>query len=103
MLLAQFGDRIHIAGMDGLEEFLRLTMKLIGVGADGQTAGRHDEPPSMSPWSAGVGQGGSAINVRTSGKLLRWTQSCPRTGGALHARYQTNTERRAAQGHVGAS
>ena len=58
---AQFGDRIRIPGMDGAEEFLGLTVKLFEVGPDGQAADGHDEPPSMSPWSAGVGQGGSAI------------------------------------------
>ena len=45
MVLAQFGDRIRIAGVDGAEEFLGLTMKLLQVGADGQAADGHDEPP----------------------------------------------------------
>src|SRR5262245_32217152 len=83
--------------MDGVKEFLGLTMELIEVGADGQTAGRHDEPPSMSPGSASVGQRRFG-NVRTFRKLLRWTQSCPRTGGALHARLKPIIERRGAQG-----
>jgi hypothetical protein len=83
MVLAQFGDRILIAGVDGAEEFLGLTMKLLQVGPDGQATDGHDEPPSMSPWSAGIGQRRFGVHVRTSGDLLRWTQSCPRTGGAL--------------------
>ncbi len=45
MVLAQFGDRIRIAGVDGAEEFLGLTMKLFEIGADGQAADGHDEPP----------------------------------------------------------
>ena len=45
MVLAQLGDRIRIAGVDGAEEFLGLTMKLFEVGADGQAADGHDEPP----------------------------------------------------------
>src|SRR6185436_5343567 len=61
MVLAQFGDCIRIASMDSAEKFLGLTMELFLVGLNGQAAGRHDEPPSMSPWSAGAGQGGSAI------------------------------------------
>ena len=36
-------------------------------------------------------------HVRTSGNLLRWTQSCPRTGGALHARPQVAPGRGGAQ------
>ena len=59
MVLAQQGDRIRIAGLDGAEQFLGLTLKLLEIGADGQATHGHDEPPSMSPWSAGVGQGGS--------------------------------------------
>jgi len=51
----------------------------------------------MSPWSAGVGQGGSGDHVRTSGDLLRWTQSCPRTGGALSRPVQATTETQGAQ------
>ena len=76
---------VGIAGVDGAEEFLGLTMKLVQVGPDGQAADGHDEPPPMSPWSAGIGQGGSAIASERLIDLLRWTQSCPRTGGALRA------------------
>jgi hypothetical protein len=61
MVLAQFSKRTRIASLNGSEEFFRLTMKLFRIGSDRQAAGRHDEPPSVSPWSAGVGQGGSAI------------------------------------------
>jgi len=39
----------------------------------------------MSPWSADIGQRRFGYQVRTSRDLLRWTQSCPRTGGVLHA------------------
>ena len=56
MMLAHFGDRIRISGVDGAEEFLGLTVKLLQVGTDRQTANGHDEPPRTSPWSAGVGQ-----------------------------------------------
>ncbi|HZM90938.1 MAG TPA: hypothetical protein VFF31_30740, partial [Blastocatellia bacterium] len=51
----------------------------------------------MSPWSAGVGQRRFGDHVRTSGDLLRWTRSYPRTGGALHAQKQTTTERQRLQ------
>src|SRR5688572_3697666 len=60
MVLAQFGERIRIAGVDVAKKFLGLTLKLLRVRANGQAADGHDEPP-LSPWSAGVGQGGSAI------------------------------------------
>ena len=70
MVLAQLGDRGRVAGVDGAEKFLGLAVKLIEVGADGQAADGHDEPPSMSPWSAGVGQGGSAI---ASERLSIWS------------------------------
>ena len=86
MELAQLGDRSRVAGVDGAEEFLGLAVKLIEVGPDGQAADGHDEPPSMSPWSAGVGQRRFGYRVRTSVDLVRWTRSCPRTGGVLHAR-----------------
>jgi hypothetical protein len=49
MVLAQFGDRIRIAGVDGAKELLGLTVKLLQVGADRQAADGHDEPPRMSP------------------------------------------------------
>ena len=45
MVLAPLGDRIRIAGVDGAEEFLGLTMKLFEIGPDGQAADGHDEPP----------------------------------------------------------
>jgi hypothetical protein len=59
IVLAHVGDRLRVGGVDGAQEFLGLTMKLIEVGPDGQAADGHDEPPSVCPWSAGVGQGGS--------------------------------------------
>ena len=45
MVLAQLGDRIRIAGVDGAEEFLGLTLELFEVGPDGQATDGHDEPP----------------------------------------------------------
>src|SRR5688572_3563494 len=68
MMLAHFGNRIRIAGVDGAEEFLGLTAKLLQVGTDRQTADGHDEPPRMSPWSAGGGQRRFRVrpNVRTA-------------------------------------
>ena len=66
MVLAHVGDRVRIAGVDGAEEFLGLTMQLFQVGTDGQAADGHDEPPSMSPWSAGVGQRRFGDYVRTT-------------------------------------
>jgi hypothetical protein len=45
MVLAQFADRIRIAGVDSAEEFLGLTLKLLEIGSDGQAADEHDEPP----------------------------------------------------------
>ena len=113
MVLAQFGDRIRIAGVDGAEEFLGLTMKLLEVGPDGQAADGHDEPPCNEPvvrWRRAKEVRRSRPNVwldpgasppepprhrsrgpraplRSAGRagapILRWTQSCPRTGGAL--------------------
>ena len=47
----------------------------------------------MSPWSAGVGQRRFGDHVRTFNDLLRWTQSCPRTGGVLYAEAQSTIER----------
>jgi hypothetical protein len=61
MVLAQLGDCIRIASMDGAEQFFGLTLKLFEIGPDGQATDGHGEPPSMRAWSAGVGQGGSAI------------------------------------------
>src|SRR6185436_5870727 len=49
MVLAQLGDRVRVASMDGAEEFPGLTMKLLLIGPDGQAAGRHGEPPSIEP------------------------------------------------------
>jgi hypothetical protein len=49
MVFAQFGDRIRIAGVNGAEEFLGLTMKLLQIGPDRQAADGHHEPPRMSP------------------------------------------------------
>jgi hypothetical protein len=60
-MFAPLADRSRVAGMEGAEQFLGLTMKLLEVGTDGQAADGHDEPPQKSPWSAGIGQGGSAI------------------------------------------
>src|SRR5687768_12418847 len=85
MVFAQLGDRIGIASVNRAEELLRLTMKLVEMGADGQAANGHGEPPSRSPLSAGVGQRRFGNHVRTPRELIRWTQSCPRTGGALRA------------------
>ena len=45
MVLAPFDDCRRVAGMDGAEKFLGLTMKLREVGPDGQAAAGHDEPP----------------------------------------------------------
>jgi hypothetical protein len=47
---------------------------------------------SLLQWARGPlasGKGGSAI--ASEQVAFRWTQSCPRTGGALHARRQTST------------
>src|SRR3954469_17964015 len=92
MVLAEFGDRACVTSMDGAEEFLGLPVKLLEIRTDGQTAGGHDEPPRTSPWSAGAGQRRLGDHVRTSHSLFRWTRSCPRTGGALHARLKRSTE-----------
>ncbi len=45
MVVAQLGDGIRVASVDGAKEFLGLTMKLFQVGADGQAADGHGEPP----------------------------------------------------------
>jgi hypothetical protein len=52
--------------VDGAEEFLGLTMKLLQVGPDGQAADGHDEPPSRRPGSAGIGHRRFGDHVRTS-------------------------------------
>jgi hypothetical protein len=41
MVLAQFGDRICIAGVNGAKELLGLTLKLFEIGPDGQAADGH--------------------------------------------------------------
>jgi hypothetical protein len=46
MKLAQLVGRRRVAGVDVVEKFLGLAMKLIEVGFDGQAADGHDEPPS---------------------------------------------------------
>jgi hypothetical protein len=35
MLLTQFGDRICLAGLNGAQKFLGLTVNLFGVGMNG--------------------------------------------------------------------
>src|SRR5262245_37319860 len=57
----------------------------------GRTGKRRTDITSLlecarGPLASGIG--GSANHVRTSGDLFRWTQSCPRTGGVLHARFK---------------
>jgi len=51
--------------VDGTEKFFGLTLKLLQIGPDRQATNRHDEPPSMSPRSAGVGQRRFGNHVRT--------------------------------------
>jgi hypothetical protein len=46
MVLAQLGDRIRIASVDGAEELFGLTMNLLEIGPDWQLTDGHDEPPS---------------------------------------------------------
>ncbi len=65
MVGAEFGDGLRIAGVDVAKEFLGLTMELFEIGSDWQAANGHDEPPRMSPWSAGVGQRRFGDHVRT--------------------------------------
>jgi len=43
--LAQLSEGTGIAGMDGAEQFLGLTVELVEIGPDRQAAGGHDEPP----------------------------------------------------------
>ena len=45
VVLAQLGERGGVAGVDGAQELLRLALELLWVGADGQVADGHDEPP----------------------------------------------------------
>src|SRR4051812_30242346 len=99
MVLAEFCDRAGLTSVDVAEEFLGLPVKLLEIRTDGQTAVGHDEPPRTSPWSAGAGQRRFGDHVRTSHNLFRWTRSCPRTGGVLHAQLKRSTEpgRRQAQ------
>src|SRR4051812_887556 len=92
MVLAEFCDRAGLTSVDVAEEFLGLSVKLLEIRADGQTAVGHDEPPRTSPWSAGAGQRRFGDHIRTSHNLVRWTRSCPRTGGVLHARLKRSTE-----------
>ena len=56
MELAQLGGRGCVAGVDVAKKVFGLAVKLIEVGPDGQAADGHDEPPSMSPWSAASGK-----------------------------------------------
>ncbi|HXT14288.1 MAG TPA: hypothetical protein VN706_01575 [Gemmatimonadaceae bacterium] len=45
MVLAQFGDGVCIARMDGAEQFLGLTLQLFQVRPHGQAANGHEKPP----------------------------------------------------------
>jgi hypothetical protein len=63
VMIAQLGDRIHVAGVDGVQEFLGLTMKLFEVAADGQTANGHHEPSARSRGPLASGKGGSVIGT----------------------------------------
>src|ERR1700753_3809897 len=59
--------------------------ELIEVGADREVASSHDGPPSWScPRSAVRGVKGDSYYLNWM-LQFRWTQSCPRTGGALCA------------------
>src|SRR3982751_4127978 len=66
MVLAEFCDRACVTSVDVAEEFLGLSVKLLEIRTDGQTAVGHDEPPRTSPWSAGAGQRRFGDHVRTS-------------------------------------
>src|SRR3982751_5173917 len=92
MVLAEFCDRACVTSVDVAEEFLGLSVKLLEIRTDGQATVGHDEPPRTSPWSAGAGQRRFGDHIRTSHNLVRWTRSCPRTGGVLHAWLKRNTE-----------
>ena len=64
----------------------RLVLQLFKIGADGEMTVGHDGPPRGLPgvrWSSGERR--FVENRRLDFLKLRWTRSCPRTGGGLHA------------------
>jgi hypothetical protein len=65
------------------EQFFGLVLELIQVRPKGKSAIRHDEPPYQWPeirWRRAKRR----FIEPCSWNDIRWTLSCPRTGGALH-------------------
>src|SRR5262249_50974860 len=67
------------------QEIFGLMFELDEIRTDGEMTIGHDGPPStICPGSAQFGRKGGSLTNLLAG-TLRWTQSFPRTGGALRA------------------
>src|SRR6187399_2155622 len=93
----EIGGRLNDACAIRVQQVLRLVFELIEIWTDGR-ARQHDEPPevpgvrclgrrrfagrrqTLHAFAASARQATTSLAVN-----LRWTQSFPRTGGALHA------------------
>src|SRR5687768_13933090 len=95
MKLIELSECLLVALANISQQILGLMFELVQVGTNWKTTGvliRHTSLLMLCPLSAL-----RAKEVRTgtwSRSSFRWTQSCPRTGGALHA-----TQRIAAKRH----
>ena len=84
-VLLEHRDRRGIAAPDVAQQILRLVPKLIEVRADGQVAVSHDGPPSRQARVRYARAKGGSCGIAMAMRSVRWTRSCPRTGGVLHA------------------
>src|SRR4029450_1497380 len=79
MVRPQIVERGRVAGVDRLQQILRLVPELIEIRADGKTTGGHTSLLHLRPMSARFGPKEVRENQLRAVLLFRWTQSCPRT------------------------